>query len=151
VSTDVIVGFPGESDEDFEQTVDLVRSVRYHSIYSFKYSARPNTLASKRMADDVSEADKTRRILLLQALQRDVQGEWHRQAMGSVEDVLVDSLSRRRDSELAGRTSGNTIVNFPGTPDLIGHLVTVQITGAGPNSLRGELVRPLPPPGDRSC
>jgi len=151
VSTDVIVGLPGETDEDFEQTVDLVRNVRYHSIYSFKYSSRPNTLASKRMPDDVPEAEKTRRILLLQALQRDMQGEWYREALGSIEEVLVDSLSRRRDSELAGRTSGNTIVNFPGAPDLIGHLVAVQITGAGPNSLRGELVRPLPPPGDRSC
>jgi tRNA-2-methylthio-N6-dimethylallyladenosine synthase len=145
VSTDMIVGFPGETEVDFEETLDLVRQARYHSMYSFKYSPRPNTLASKRLPDDVTEAEKTRRILELQALQKDVQGEWYRHAVGSTEPVLVDAISKRRESELAGRTSGNTVVNFPGPAELIGHLVQVQITGAGPNSLRGEIVRPLPP------
>jgi tRNA-2-methylthio-N6-dimethylallyladenosine synthase len=138
LSTDVIVGFPGETDEDFELTLDLVRRARYHSMYSFKYSPRPQTLALKRLPDDVPEAEKTRRIVALQGLQRDIQAEWYRSAVGTVEEVLVDGLSRRRSWELSGRTSGNTVVNFPGQPNWIGRLLPVQITDAAPNSLRGE-------------
>jgi tRNA-2-methylthio-N6-dimethylallyladenosine synthase len=140
LSTDVIVGFPTESEADFDDTLDLVRRARYHSMFSFKYSPRPNTLALKRLPDDVSEADKTRRIMALQALQRDIQGQWFDSAVGGWEAVLVDGVSRRRGSELAGRTSGNTVVNFPGPSDWIGRLVGVRITGAAPNSLRGEVV-----------
>jgi tRNA-2-methylthio-N6-dimethylallyladenosine synthase len=139
LSTDLIVGFPGETDADFEQTLDLVRQVRYHAMYSFKYSPRPNTLAIKRMPDDVSEADKTRRILAVQELQKSVQLGWHQEAIGTEVDVLVDSVSRRRLWEVAGRTTGNTIVNFPGGADLIGRFVSVRVTGAAPNSLRGAL------------
>ena len=140
LSTDVIVGFPTEREADFDETLDLVRRVRYHSMFSFKYSPRPNTLALKRLPDDVSEADKTRRIMALQALQKGVQGQWFASAVGQVEAVLVDGVSRRRGSELAGRTSGNTVVNFPGPSDWIGRLVAVRMTGAAPNSLRGEVV-----------
>jgi tRNA-2-methylthio-N6-dimethylallyladenosine synthase len=140
LSTDMIVGFPGESAEDFEATLSLTAAVRYHSMFSFKYSPRPNTLAIKRLPDDVTEEEKTRRIVALQALQRDIQGALHQEALGRVETVLADSRSRRRDWELSGRTSGNTVVNFSGTPDLIGQLVPVRITGANPNSLRGEPV-----------
>jgi tRNA-2-methylthio-N6-dimethylallyladenosine synthase len=140
VSTDMIVGFPGETAEDFELTMDLVRRVRFHSMYSFKYSPRPNTLAVKRMPDDVSEAEKTRRILALQTLQREIQTGWHERMVGTRVEVLVDSRSRRRAWEVAGRTSGNTVVNFAGSPDLIGRLVAVRVTSAGPNSIRGEMV-----------
>ena len=140
LSTDMIVGFSGETDSDFEDTLSLTSAVRYHSMFSFKYSPRPNTLALKRMEDDVPEVEKTRRIVALQSLQRDVQGEIYRQAIGRHEQVLVDSHSRRRDWELSGRTSGNTIVNFAGRADWIGQLVTVKVTGANPNSLRGEVV-----------
>jgi tRNA-2-methylthio-N6-dimethylallyladenosine synthase len=140
LSTDMIVGFPGESAEDFEETLSLTTAVRYHSMYSFKYSPRPNTLASKRMADDVPETEKTRRIVALQALQRDIQASLYQQAIGRVEIVLVDSHSRRRQWELSGRTSGNTVVNFSGDPGLMGQLVPVRITAANPNSLRGEPV-----------
>jgi len=139
LSTDMIVGFPGETDRDFELTLDLVREVRFHSMYSFKYSPRPNTLADKRMPDDVLEAEKSRRILALQDLQRQIQIGWHERALGTVEDVLVDSVSRRRSWEVAGRTSGNTVVNFPGPSEWIGRLMPVRLTGYGPNSLRGEM------------
>lgn len=140
LSTDMIVGFSGETDSNFEDTLSLTSAVRYHSMFSFKYSPRPNTLALKRMEDDVPEVEKTRRIVALQALQRDIQGEIYRQAIGRHEQVLVDSHSRRRDWELSGRTSGNTIVNFAGRADWIGRLVTVKVTGANPNSLRGDVV-----------
>jgi tRNA-2-methylthio-N6-dimethylallyladenosine synthase len=138
LSTDMIVGFPGETDADFEQTLDLVRRVRYHSMFSFKYSPRPNTLALKRMPDDVPERVKTDRIVELQRLQAEIQLEWHVQAVGRIVEVLVDATSRRRANELAGRTSGNTVVNFPGPPEWLNSLRRVRVTAAAPNSLRGE-------------
>jgi tRNA-2-methylthio-N6-dimethylallyladenosine synthase len=139
LSTDMIVGFPGETDDDFDATLSLTARVRNHSMFSFKYSPRPNTLALKRLPDDVSEEEKTRRIVALQRLQRDIQSELHQQAVGRTETVLVDSRSRRRGWELSGRTSGNTVVNFTGDETLIGQLVPVTITEANPNSLRGAL------------
>jgi tRNA-2-methylthio-N6-dimethylallyladenosine synthase len=144
LSTDMIVGFPGESDEDFDETLSLTAAVRYHSMFSFKYSPRPNTLALKRLPDDVPEGEKTRRIVALQSLQREIQTGLHEQAVGRIESVLVDSRSRRRDWELSGRTSGNTVVNFTGDATWIGKLVPVRITSANPNSLRGEVVAPEP-------
>jgi tRNA-2-methylthio-N6-dimethylallyladenosine synthase len=138
LSTDMIVGFPGETDADFDETLSLTRAVRYHSMFSFKYSARPNTLALKRMPEDVPETEKTRRIVALQGLQKDIQGELFASMIGRREAVLVDSTSRRRDWELSGRTSGNTVVNLPGDPSWVGRIVDVTITGANPNSLRGE-------------
>ena len=140
LSTDMIVGFPGETVADFEDTLSLTKTVGYHSMFSFKYSPRPNTLALKRLPDDVGELEKTRRIVALQSLQRDIQGALHQAAVGRVETVLVDARSRRRDWELSGRTSGNTVVNFTGGSDLIGQLVPVRITAANPNSVRGERV-----------
>ena len=145
LSTDMIVGFCGETIEDFEDTLSLTAAARYHSMFSFKYSPRPNTLALKRMDDDVAEEEKTRRIVALQALQKDIQGELYREAIGHEARVLVDARSRRREWELSGRTSGNTIVNFEGPPEWIGQIVPVRITAANPNSLRGEAIRSDPP------
>jgi tRNA-2-methylthio-N6-dimethylallyladenosine synthase len=160
LSTDVIVGFPGETAADFEETLSLTEAARYHSMFSFKYSVRPNTLASKRMPDDVEEAEKTRRIVALQTLQRDIQTRLHEEAVGTVVDVLVDTISRRRDGELSGRTFGNTVVSFPVPTDTsehdastgeastwIGHRVPVRILGAGPHSLRGVADVPRVRPG----
>jgi tRNA-2-methylthio-N6-dimethylallyladenosine synthase len=107
-------------------------------MFSFKYSPRPNTLALKRMPDDVGEEEKTRRIVALQGLQKTIQGAIFASAIGRIEPVLIDSTSRRRDWELSGRTSGNTVVNLPGDPSWVGATVPVKITGANPNSLRGE-------------
>jgi tRNA-2-methylthio-N6-dimethylallyladenosine synthase len=138
LSTDMIVGFPGETDAEFADSLSLIEAVRFHSIFSFKYSERPNTLASKRLPDDVPEAVKTTRIRELQLRQRGIQLTWHEAAVGRRLEVLVDARSRRRDWELSGRTSGNTVVNFPGAPEWIGRLVAVDIRRAGPNSLWGE-------------
>jgi tRNA-2-methylthio-N6-dimethylallyladenosine synthase len=138
VSTDMIVGFPGETAAEFEETLSLVREARYHAMYSFKYSPRPNTLAIKRLPDDVPEGEKTRRIVALQDLQREIQAGWHQGMAGRSVEVLVDGPSRRRPWELQGRTSGNTVVNFPGPDTWVGRLVRVHITAAAPNSVRGE-------------
>jgi tRNA-2-methylthio-N6-dimethylallyladenosine synthase len=135
----VIVGFPGESIHDFGQTLSLVESVKFQSIFSFKYSPRPNTLAQKRLDDDVSEDEKTRRIVTLQSLQRGVQLALHNAAVGRIEEVLVDSVSRRRAWELSGRTSGNVVVNFPGDRSFMGQIVRVRIERAAPNSLWGQI------------
>ena len=89
----------------------------YDSMFSFKYSPRPNTLASKRLLDDVRPEVKTARIVALQALQRQIQSELHEAAVGSDVDVLVDSVSRRQSAELSGRTMGNTVVNFRAPAD----------------------------------
>lgn len=152
LSTDMIVGFPGETSRDFDDTLSLTRRVRYHSMFSFKYSERPNTLAAKRLDDDVPAAEKTRRIVALQELQKEIQSEIHRRRVGSVVEVLVDSTSRRRATEMAGRTSGNTVVNFhaaaggfdgAAAENLMGRLVRVRITESGPFSLRGTLDGPF--------
>jgi tRNA-2-methylthio-N6-dimethylallyladenosine synthase len=149
LSTDMIVGFPGETVEDFEHTLSLTSAARYHSMFSFKYSSRPNTLAAKRMADDVSGEEKTARIVALQTLQRQIQTRLHEEAVGTVTEVLVDSASRRQVHEISGRTNGNTVVNVPVPADTTGHAhqaewigrtIPVRITRAGPHSLWGELV-----------
>lgn len=138
ISTDMIVGFPGETAADFDETLSLVARVRFHSMYSFKYSERPNTLAAKRYPDDVRESEKTARIVALQQLQRDIQLQVHEGMVGVTADVLVDAASRRRVSELSGRTSGNTVVNLPGPIEWLGRIIPVTIRRAGPNSVWGE-------------
>jgi len=138
LSTDVIVGFPGETDADFEDTMSLTREVGFHAIYSFKYSTRPNTLAAKRLQDDVSGTEKTLRIVALQEQQRAIQQRLHDGMVGRTVEVLFDTVSRRRDHEVSGRTSGNTVVNCPGDPSWIGRMQRVTIERAGPNSVWGR-------------
>ncbi len=149
LSTDMIVGFPGETADDFEQTLSLTSAARYHSMFSFKYSPRPNTLALKRMPDDVGVDEKTARIVALQSLQRQIQTLLHEAAVGTVAHVLVDSAGRRGVHEVSGRSGGNIVVSFPvpsdttgntGTRGWIGRTVPVRITRAGPHSLWGEAV-----------
>jgi tRNA-2-methylthio-N6-dimethylallyladenosine synthase len=143
LSTDMIVGFPGESEADFEETLSLTRRVGFHSMFSFKYSPRPNTLAEKRLPDDVPEQEKTRRIMALQALQRDVQTALNEQMVGQTFEVLVDAASRRRDTEVSGRTSTNVVVNVPGPASWIGRTVPVRIERAGPHSVWGRAEDPV--------
>ena len=148
LSTDMIVGFPGETAADFEQTLGLTEAVRYHGMFSFKYSERPNTLARARMPDDVPEPEKARRLTALQALQQRIQQELHDAMIGRTVTVLADARSRRRAGEYAGRTSGNTVVNFPGDSTCIGRLLDVRVERAGPNSLWGTLAPAGEPPPD---
>jgi tRNA-2-methylthio-N6-dimethylallyladenosine synthase len=139
LSTDMIVGFPGESAADFEDTLSLTAAVGYHSMFSFKYSPRPNTLADKRLADDVADEEKTRRIVALQALQREIQSRLNQALIGRRVDVLVDAASRRRDTELSGRTTTNVVVNLPGPAEWIGRTVAVRVERAGPHSVWGRI------------
>src|SRR5665213_3361951 len=134
----MIVGFPGETAADFDDTLSLTAAVGYHSMFSFKYSERPNTLAAKRLADDVPEAEKTRRIVALQALQRDIQTRLNEAMIGAEVEVLIDAASRRRDTELSGRTGTNVVVNLPGPAAWIGRTVPVRIERAGPHSVWGR-------------
>ena len=135
----MIIGFPGEGAADFDETLSLTAAVRFHSMFSFKYSERPNTLAEKRMADDVAEDEKTRRIVALQALQRDIQAELNAALVGQEVDVLVDAASRRRETELSGRTSTNVVVNLPGPASWIGTMRRVRVQRAGPHSVWGTV------------
>ena len=139
LSTDMIVGFPGETTDDFKQTLSLTAAVSFHSMFSFKYSERPQTLAEKRMPDTASESEKALRLRQLQDLQKGIQKSLHESEVGLTVKVLVEAHSRRRMDELSGRTSGNTVVNFPGKPEWIGRTLDVHVKKAGPNSLWGEV------------
>ena len=150
LSTDLIVGFPGETQSDFDDTLALLDRAQFESIFSFKYSPRPNTLAAKRLVDDVPEPEKSRRLELLQQVQRGIQTALHERAVGTVQTVLVDSVSRRREHEMSGRTTGNTVVNFPGEPEAIGRFADVLIERVGPHSLWGT-VQQFEQPGGRTC
>ncbi len=142
LSTDMIVGFPGETAADFDDTLTLTAAVRYHSMFSFKYSPRPNTLADQRLPDEVAEDEKTRRIVALQALQREIQSALNARLVGQTVDVLVDAASRRREVELSGRTSTNVVVNLPGPAGWIGRTLPVRVERAGPHSVWGRMMEP---------
>jgi len=138
VSSDFIVGFPGETDADFEATLKLARDANFDASFCFIYSARPGTPAAA-LADALSRAEKTARLQRLQA-QLDSQARVISEAMvGSVERVLVEGTAKKSDAELAARTANNRVVNFPGPRTLIDTYVNVRITVALPHSLRGEL------------
>jgi tRNA-2-methylthio-N6-dimethylallyladenosine synthase len=138
-STDVIVGFPGESEADFEQTLSLVRQVRFESMFSFKYSPRPHTESSA-WPDDVPEEEKSRRLAALQLLQREIQLDLHRERyLGRTFRVLTEGTARD-GTRRCGRTSSNKIVNFKGD-ERPGAFADVLITEAGPNSLIGAKAR----------
>jgi len=139
ISTDFIVGFPGETEEDFEATLRLLERVRFDSSFSFMYSPRPNTPALK-LVDDVPLEDKKRRLYVLQELQKRISIEQNAALVGTNTRVLVEGTSRHNPAELTGRSPGNKMVNFPGHPRLIGQEVPVKVMSAHVNSLRGDLV-----------
>jgi tRNA-2-methylthio-N6-dimethylallyladenosine synthase len=162
ISTDIIVGFPGETWEDFEATLDLLEQVEYDSVFSFKYSRRPNT-AALALEDQIPEEEKTRRLAIVQERQRAIQVRRNAAYLGSIEECLVEGFNKAT-GQWIGRTSQNKTLNFlepaafshgnadPGTPDpgspnyrtnptepgLLGRYVAVRVTRAGPNSLAGE-------------
>lgn len=139
ISTDLIVGYPGETEEDFQDTLTLMDEVQYDSAFSFRYSPRPNTAAFN-LPDDVPDEEKGRRLTLLQERQKEIQYERNSEYPGKRMEVLVEANARSR-MRLMGRTGNNKIVNFDGPDTLIGTLVQVEITGFSPNSLKGIWVQ----------
>ncbi len=137
ISSDIIVGFPGETEEDFQDTISLIDEVQYDSVFSFKYSPRPNTSALK-LPDDVPDEEKGRRLSFLQERQKLIQYNINASYVGRLEEILVDERARARFS-LSGRTCTNKIVNFDGAESLLGEFATVEITGFSANSLKGRL------------
>lgn len=142
-SADVIVGFPGETDEAYQQTLELIRKVRFDTLYSFRYSIRPGTAAEAR-EDNVSPEEKSLRLRTLQDIQRAITMEINHARVESAYPVLVDDVSLRDSEQVHGRTTQNAIVNFAGAPSLIGRIVNVRITRANPNSLTGEMTANAP-------
>lgn len=140
ISSDFIVGFPGETAEDFEQTMNLIAQVNFDMSFSFIYSARPGTPAAD-MPDDVSEDEKKQRLYVLQQRINNQAAQFSRAMLGTEQRVLVEGPSKKDLMELTGRTETNRIVNFVGTPDMIGKFVDIKITDVFTNSLRGDVVR----------
>jgi len=139
LTTDIIVGFPGEREEDFQETLWLFEYCKFDSAYIFKYSPRFGTPASK-MLDDVSPEEKTERFLRLERVQKRLQAESLARCVGKVFDVLVEKFSAKSNEVLSGHTTCHRIVNFPGAKELMGQIVKVRVREAKANSLFGEVV-----------
>ena len=139
LTTDLIVGYPGETDDDFEDTCSLVKQVGYDSAFTFIYSPRVGTRAAD-MEGQIPEEVSSQRIQKLIAIQKDVTHERYAQYIGQVHHVLVEEASRRDENQMAGKNEYNITVNFPGSKELIGQIVSVRITSAGESTLRGEQI-----------
>lgn len=137
-SADVMVGFPGETHESFLETLDLIKRVRFDILYSFKYSERPGTEAAG-LDDDIGNDEKLSRLRELQAIQGQITMENNEARVENLFEVLVDGVSARHSDQVYGRTTHGTIVNFTGSPTLIGTTVPVKIRRANPNSLTGDM------------
>ena len=137
ITSDIIVGFPGETEEDFEETISLLDAVQYDGIFAFQYSPRPNTTA-QHMPGAIPEEEKGRRLALVMDRQREIQLVRNETLVGETFEVLVDGASRRA-GQWSGRCSSNRILNFTSSRnDLLGEYVQVRVSHAGPNSLVGE-------------
>lgn len=139
LTTDLIVGFPDESEQDFQATLDLVKQVKYDNMYSFIYSKRTGTKAAA-MPDAVSDAEKSQRMQRLLALQREIAVENNKRFIGRVLTVLCDGESKKRSGNMTGRSSENMLVEFAGTPDMLGKFLQVRITDSRNNCIIGEMI-----------
>jgi tRNA-2-methylthio-N6-dimethylallyladenosine synthase len=139
LSTDFIVGFPGETEEDFEKTMALIGAIGFDASFSFLFSPRPGTPAAE-MTDDTPQDVKTQRLMRLQKRIEEQAGAISQAMVGTVQRVLVERRAKKDASELAARTANNRVVNFKGSARLIGQFIDVTITAALPHSLRGEVV-----------
>jgi tRNA-2-methylthio-N6-dimethylallyladenosine synthase len=138
ITTDSIVGFPGETEKDYNDTLDVVRKAAFDGMYAFKYSPRPGTKAAE-LKDDVPQKEKEARLRNLLELNARIWREKTQALIGTVQEVLAEGVSKRSSSHLTGRTFGSKIANFAGNLNLVGHIVPVEITSAGPNSLKGKI------------
>ncbi len=144
LSTDIIVGFPGETEDEFEPTLEILREVAYDEIFAFMYSPRPQTVAAKIYRDDVPDEVKKERLEKVQRLQNEISLRKNRGAIGDVEEILVEGPSKLKKEQIMGRTRTNKIVNAMGPESLTGRMAWVRIKGATANSLLGELVEESP-------
>ena len=142
LTTDLIVGFPGETDADFKDTLSLLRTVEFDQIFAFKYSPRPLTVAAGWSDDYIPEEIKAERLNRVFELQKEIGFRRYKAMEGRVEEVLVEGLSKKNTEELRGRTRGNHVVNFLGPQRLIGEFVNVKISKACYHSLRGKISSP---------
>jgi tRNA-2-methylthio-N6-dimethylallyladenosine synthase len=139
ITTDIILGFPGETEEHFQETLSLLQEVKFDALFAFKYSPRPNT-PSLAMNDPISEEEKSRRLVVLQETQRGIQTARHATMIGQTMEVLVSGKSRR-ENRWSGHASSNRVLNFTSPrQDLLGTYVNVLVTDAGPASLIGEQI-----------
>ena len=141
MSSDFIIGFPGETDNDFEETMNLINDIGFDHSFSFIYSARPGTPASS-LPDDTPMQTKKERLSILQTRISQRAAEISSAMVGTIQTILVEGLSKKDTEQLRGRTENNRVVNFKGSQDLIGQFIDVEITEALPNSLRGSLTDP---------
>ena len=142
LTTDIIVGFPTETEDDFLETVRVVREVGFDSAFIFKYSPRKGTVAARRFVDDVSDADKSARTVRLNALQKEISLQKNRAHIGETHQVLIEELhTRKSTTDAQGRTDGNTLVILPKENLSVGQLVSAKITGASANVLKGQIIR----------
>jgi len=139
LTSDIIVGFPGETQEEFEETLSLVERCQYDSLYIFKYSARPGTPAAN-LRDDVSKEEKAKRFLVLEEIQKGIQKNIFRGYVGAEVRVLVEGVSKKSNLDMTGHSTCHKVVNFSGDSSLAGQEVMVQVTAAKANSLYGALV-----------
>ena len=137
LTTDIIVGFPGESNKDFDKTIELLEEVRYDNIFAFKYSKRPGT-AALRLADHLREPVKEARLSRVLSLQKAITLEKNKKYVGTRHEILIDGYSKK-GSTMCGRTRGNKVVNVESSDSLIGSIINVTITSAGVNSLTGQI------------
>jgi tRNA-2-methylthio-N6-dimethylallyladenosine synthase len=139
ITSDLIVGFPGETEEDFEDSLQLIKNIEFDNLFSFKYSERPRTMALH-LPDKIGENEKQRRLSLLQAVQSNITISKNRLSEGTIQEILVEGPSKKRDDQLTGRTLGNKVVNFFSHKNLKGKLVKVRIVKGFQNSMLGELI-----------
>ncbi len=139
ITTDIIVGFPGETEEDFNDTIRLLREVEFDGIFSFKFSPRPGTPAAE-LIDITTDEIASKRLIELQKFQREITVRKNLGRVGKIEEVLVEGESKNDVNWVSGRTTHNRVVNFPGATELRGKLVSVEIMEGFQNSLRGRLV-----------
>lgn len=139
ITADVIVGFPGEEEEDFRETLDLMKKVQFDELFSFKYSPRKGTRAAQ-FEDKVEEKVKQERLSILQEYQREMTLRKNQELGGRIEEVLVEGQSKQSTQDVTGRTRSNKIVNFEGDLNLVGKLIPVRIIQGYAHSLRGEVL-----------
>ena len=139
ISTDIIVGFPGETEEDFEETLDLVRTVRYDSAFTFLYSIRRGTPA-EHYPDQIPEETKHQRFNRLVEAVNTISAEKNKAYEGRVEQVLVEGISKNDETAYTGRTEGFKLINFPGSADLLGKIIDVKVTAGKTFSLEGQVL-----------